>query len=691
MLDPRLRLQLPLGDPGRLLGDGHRGRRRPPLDQRHELVPPARAALRRVRLLARGDPRLRRLPRPLRPRLQHEPGPPQPGDRDALREPRRRRRPHRLHAVPDLPRPPPPRGLARRAAAARRRRDQAEVPATTPGGRPTSSTATSTPAARSPASRPRSPATATLTPPAARPSWSSEDRFDFLLLSLPDNDNYSHRNGPEASVESIATRRRVPSPCWSRRAGGLDRFLDEHAVILVADHAQTDVHRGLPLAELLGRTSGRSCSPPTSGPELAQLAVSPTGRAAHVYLLPGEGERADPAAVGRAAGGDRGGRPGLPARGRRGRAAAAGPSRGCRPPAASGRWSSARGERLRFRPGDGRRRPARRALGDRGRARGAGGAGRGRRLRSDDLPGPAGPGLVGADRAALGRLRRLARRGLRGGRLGRRHPRRRRQPRRPARRRLARAAALRRLRPGVGRRAEQWTLRDVAPVVRAHFGLGAGRDGATGAAAATRCCSRSTLASLALPAGSAAAPAADLRGAGDRDRRPRPEGRATRNARTAEPDLQRERATTATGRSPTSPTTSESRWSWSTPKSGEVTESWTGYQVAWKMARGYSGAVRPQAQRPLRLPAALPDLPHRPGRLAAAGGGSPTSTCWSCSASASPTSSSTGPRSGSRCRSHYPVLLYLLGALRCGSGSAAGGRGCGRSGRPSGCWSRRSS
>ncbi|HKT83830.1 MAG TPA: hypothetical protein VJQ84_08350, partial [Solirubrobacterales bacterium] len=26
------------------------------------------------------------------------------------------------------------------------------------------------------------------------------------------------------------------------------------------------------------------------------------------------------------------------------------------------------------------------------------------------------------------------------------------------------------------------------------------------------------------------------------------------------------------------------------PASGEVRESWTGYQVAWKMARGYSGA-----------------------------------------------------------------------------------------------------
>src|SRR5690606_13120372 len=28
--------------------------------------------------------------------------------------------------------------------------------------------------------------------------------FDFLLLSLPDNDHFSHRHGPDASVESIA-------------------------------------------------------------------------------------------------------------------------------------------------------------------------------------------------------------------------------------------------------------------------------------------------------------------------------------------------------------------------------------------------------------------------------------------------------------------------------------------------------
>jgi len=124
---------------------------------------------------------------------------------------------------------------------------------------------------------------------------SQRDGFDFLLFSLPDNDNYSHRYGPEASVESIAKADR----CFSKlveAAGGLDAFLADHAVILLADHAQTPVHRGLPLAELLGR-EWTVLQPSESQPERAQLAVSPTGRAAHVYLLPAKGERADPEAV----------------------------------------------------------------------------------------------------------------------------------------------------------------------------------------------------------------------------------------------------------------------------------------------------------------------------------------------------------------------------------------------------------
>jgi hypothetical protein len=52
------------------------------------------------------------------------------------------------------------------------------------------------------------------------------------------------------------------------------------------------VRRGLPLAELLGR-EWAVLQPSESRPERAQLAVSPGGRAAHVYLLPGEGPRAE--------------------------------------------------------------------------------------------------------------------------------------------------------------------------------------------------------------------------------------------------------------------------------------------------------------------------------------------------------------------------------------------------------------
>ncbi len=121
------------------------------------------------------------------------------------------------------------------------------------------------------------------------------DAYDFLLLSLPDNDNYSHRFGPEASVESIAKA----DECFAElveAGGGLRRFLAEHAVILLADHAQTPVDRGLPLAEVLGR-EWTVLAPSDDRPELAQLAVSPTGRAAHVYVLPGEGERAQPEEV----------------------------------------------------------------------------------------------------------------------------------------------------------------------------------------------------------------------------------------------------------------------------------------------------------------------------------------------------------------------------------------------------------
>jgi len=122
------------------------------------------------------------------------------------------------------------------------------------------------------------------------------DGFDFLLFALADNDNYSHRFGPEATEESIAKA----DHCFGKlvdACGGLDPFLAGHAVILVADHAQTDVHRGLPLAELLGREWSVLQPSESHSAAPAQLAVSPTGRAAHIYLLDGGGEPADPKEV----------------------------------------------------------------------------------------------------------------------------------------------------------------------------------------------------------------------------------------------------------------------------------------------------------------------------------------------------------------------------------------------------------
>ncbi len=97
--------------------------------------------------------------------------------------------------------------------------------------------------------------------------------------------------GREASVESIAKA----DHCFAtlvEAGGGLDRFLAEHALILLADHAQTPVHRGLPLAELLGR-EWSVLQPSEERPEDA-AACGQSDRARRARLPAcREGERAD--------------------------------------------------------------------------------------------------------------------------------------------------------------------------------------------------------------------------------------------------------------------------------------------------------------------------------------------------------------------------------------------------------------
>jgi hypothetical protein len=108
------------------------------------------------------------------------------------------------------------------------------------------------------------------------------DLFDFLLLSLPDNDWFSHKNGPESQVDSLATADRHLLRVMEA-AGGIEHFLERYAVIVMADHSHTLVERSVSLQPVLAdlrirRPSGRAA-------EDAQIAVCPAQRSAHVYVL----------------------------------------------------------------------------------------------------------------------------------------------------------------------------------------------------------------------------------------------------------------------------------------------------------------------------------------------------------------------------------------------------------------------
>jgi hypothetical protein len=128
------------------------------------------------------------------------------------------------------------------------------------------------------------------------------DLFDFLLLSLPDNDWYSHKHGPDAQLTSIAAAD-LQLARVMEAAGGVDAFLDEHAFIAMADHSQAPVTATIDLqselselgvlqpdgSNLLGALTGtRTPARSREDSERAgghQIAVCPSQRAAMVYAL----------------------------------------------------------------------------------------------------------------------------------------------------------------------------------------------------------------------------------------------------------------------------------------------------------------------------------------------------------------------------------------------------------------------
>jgi hypothetical protein len=112
------------------------------------------------------------------------------------------------------------------------------------------------------------------------------DLFDFLLLSLPDNDWYSHKYGPDAQLRSIAQADLQLARVFEA-AGGVDEFLADHAVIAMADHSQCAVTDTIELQDELAELGvlGPSRSSASTRGEEPRIAVCPSQRAAMVYAL----------------------------------------------------------------------------------------------------------------------------------------------------------------------------------------------------------------------------------------------------------------------------------------------------------------------------------------------------------------------------------------------------------------------
>jgi hypothetical protein len=108
------------------------------------------------------------------------------------------------------------------------------------------------------------------------------DLFDFLLLSLPDNDSYSHRRGPDAQPDSIAGADDALLRMMDA-GGGVDAFLEAHAVIVMSDHSQDTVRQATNLSAAL--EDWRVMGPVDPDPESAEVAVCPGSRSAQVYAL----------------------------------------------------------------------------------------------------------------------------------------------------------------------------------------------------------------------------------------------------------------------------------------------------------------------------------------------------------------------------------------------------------------------
>src|SRR3954462_15248722 len=110
------------------------------------------------------------------------------------------------------------------------------------------------------------------------------DLFDFLLLSLPDNDTHSHKNGPSAQVASLAQADKQIERLM-HAAGGPDAFLEEHAVIVCSDHSQSQVEQEIDLFQAFDGFAVQPASRAKARTVEAEIALCPASRSAQGYVL----------------------------------------------------------------------------------------------------------------------------------------------------------------------------------------------------------------------------------------------------------------------------------------------------------------------------------------------------------------------------------------------------------------------
>ena len=111
----------------------------------------------------------------------------------------------------------------------------------------------------------------------------ARDGFDFLLYYLPDVDMAQHKHGPEGALDAVTVADRSIASLVDA-GGGLDRFLEDHGIVLLADHGQTAAREACDVRPALAGLR-LFVSSLRSAPGEAQVAVAASNRVCMLYRL----------------------------------------------------------------------------------------------------------------------------------------------------------------------------------------------------------------------------------------------------------------------------------------------------------------------------------------------------------------------------------------------------------------------